>query len=836
MLKSTWLMILFTLTVAAATVVKTDRFEYLYPAPNAQHIPPQAQLILRPHSAQELHLLKSIQVTAASGAIEGSIKIASDGRTLLFTPDKPLPAGETVEVQLPGQAPYRFTVSSSHFIPEPVKESETQPELRKTAVGQARIMPNGVSVPGDFTYIHPIVNLNPAPGYIFINNSHSGSVRYNVIFDNDGSPIWYLRTGGEDRRDFKVQKNGWITMLVRSGFDFGQGHVAYDRNYRQVKTFHAVNGYATDEHELQVLENGGYLLLGVRGQTVDMRSYIDGGKRNAGVSVTAIQEFTPNGELIFLWDALEQIDEYLPYLELDDPRSDGFRFPHMNAVDIDDDGHILLSCRHLSTVFKINRKTGEIIWRLGGEFSDFTFVNDPLNGFRNQHDIRNLGGGHYTVFDNGNLHNPPVSRGVEYQLDMAKMTATLVWEYRNPPTMGYSHYMGNAQRLPNGNTYINWVLGGQPQSTEVTKDGRVVYEMRYADSHNVYRSFRFPWDGKALKPTLYVDSQTNGAALIFNQFGDPDVAYYKIYGGLSRRPRTLLDTSKVTLKVLNNLENGRRYYFQVTSVSKTGVESDFSNEESAVVNILRPGVNMTVNGDFANGKDGWIFDLQSGADAEWTIENGVSHFKIKNGGSAVYGVQLRQNGIPLTKGETYLFEFDAWADADRTIEAKVGQDGGLFINYSRIGLSALTRRLKHFAYTFVMQEESDESVRVVFNCGNSTTDVYLDNISVKLMSTSEVDRKPSVPAAFELLPNFPNPFNARTTLAFSLPAEGRITVTVFNLLGEQVKTVLEGDLLAGAHSAHVDMGDLPSGVYFYQVEAATAVGQFRDRGKMLLVR
>ena len=80
----------------------------------------------------------------------------------------------------------------------------------------------------------------------------------------------------------------------------------------------------------------------------------------------------------------------------------------MNAIDVDTDGHILLSSRNTSEVTKINRDTGEIIWRLGGTHNQFTYVNDPLTGPRNQHAIRAVGTNRYTLFDNGNVHSPQV--------------------------------------------------------------------------------------------------------------------------------------------------------------------------------------------------------------------------------------------------------------------------------------------------------------------------------------------------------------------------------------------------------------------------------------------
>ena len=173
----------------------------------------------------------------------------------------------------------------------------------------------------------------------------------------------------------------------------------------------------------------------------------------------------------------------------------------MNAIDIDTDGHILLSSRNTSEVTKINRDTGEIIWRLGGAHNQFTYINDPLNGARNQHAIRVVTTNDYTMFDNGNLHSPSMSRAVEYRLDPTNMTATLVWQYPNPPTASiYSYYMGNAQRLANGNTLIDWAVGNLPKLTEVRPDGSKAYEMNWADGWEAYRTWRCSWQGSAVQP------------------------------------------------------------------------------------------------------------------------------------------------------------------------------------------------------------------------------------------------------------------------------------------------------------------------------------------------
>ena len=582
------------------------------------------------------------------------------------------------------------------------------------APGIAGVMPNGVSVPSNFPHINITVNDNPDDGYIFLDNRTSGSNSFNVIFDNTGSPIWYIQTNDE-RRDMKVQRNGMLTMLARTG---GYRFIGLDTNYQQVAEYRAVDGYDTDEHELIVLEDGSYFLIGVSN------------------GVTVLQGFSPSGELTFQWRAQDNYDPA-------DMIGDGWQFPHMNAIDIDDDGHILLSCRHLNEVTKINRQTSEIIWRLGGVNNQFTFINDSLNGFSYQHAIRSVGGGRYTLFDNGNYHSPfaRVSRAVEYELDTDAMTATLVWEYREVPDR-YAHYMGNAQRLRNGNTLINWVLGGYPKLTEVRPDGTKAFEMNWVNNHEAYRVWRCPWEGMALKPNLVIEPESDHILLLFNKFGDPNVAHYNIYGGTSPEPTEILATSTTTMKRLSNLQNQQTYYFRVTAVDQySGLESDFSEEMGVYVDIQRPaGQNLVLNPDFSLSKNNWNFQVGGSAAAEWTIENEVSHVAISQPGSQLQDIQMSQAEIPLYQEKEYFLAFDAWSAFPRYIDVKVQQSESPFTDYHSIPfLPYVIPVITHFEYTFTMQNQSDSDARVVFNTGTSIHDVYLDNVVLLAVPTDRPD-------------------------------------------------------------------------------------------------
>ena len=393
----------------------------------------------------------------------------------------------------------------------------------------------------------------------------------------------------------------------------------------------------------------------------------------------------------------------------------------------------------------------------GSTDNDFQFVNDPLNGFRNQHAVRSLGNNRYTLFDNGNLHTPPGSRAVEYEINTTAKTATLVWEYRNDVSNSYSYYMGNTQRLANGNTHINWAVGDVlPLAVELTPEGEKVFEMRFEGGYHCYRTFRQPWEGNCVTPYLLLEPQADDLTLIFNKFGDDNVDYYKIYGGTAPKPTTLVDTSRTTLKQLENIQNGVHYYFRVTAVDKSGIESDYSNEEEII--IIAPGINLIKNGDFTNTLDPWIWGVSGPAGADIQINNGVCHIDIQNGGTEVWEVQLRQNNIPLIQGQNYTFEFDAWADEDRIVEIKVGEDDSQFRNYSRIGYTALTTTSKHFRYTFEMQESTDNNARVVINAGTSAGNIHVDNLSLKRNWPVQIEDKSQTISQFLHSSNFPNPF------------------------------------------------------------------------------
>ncbi len=823
-------------------------YQYLSPKPCSKQVSRYSKIMVRLNTLSPYYITNFnsfIEVTGSeSGNLSGTIRIANDKRTIIFKPTSSFLPGEIVEVKLSPHFnsendkliesfQFQFEISESENCTAVHAQNDKfnqlsllKPESAAQVAG-AQITSNGVSIPSDFPQFEIRINDHPDQGYIFLNDYTGGS--YRMILDNTGSPVWYWRSPGAGT-DFKVQQNSILTMWVKN---FGEGFfIGLDSSYAVVDSFFAVDGYLTDEHELQVLEDGHYLLIGARNVEVDMSQYVEGGRPDAIVKETAIQEFSASGELIFLWSPWDYFN--IQEIELDDLRGDYICFPHINSISIDDDGHILLSSRNLSEITKINRQTGDIIWRLGGAHNQFIFVNDSLDGFCSQHDIRSLGDGRYTVFDNGNLRQNPKSRAVEYELDIDNMTATLVWQFKYSPPI-FSCFMGNAQRLPNGNTLVNWSVDvGVSLFTEVRPDGNIAFDLWQNTDKNpeYYRIFRFPWNGKAEKPYLLVEAAEK-VTLLFNKFGDPDIDYYRIYSGTLPNPTALLDTSKLTLKQFDGFENGKEYYFRVTAVDKNGKESDYSNEVSKLINLIEPGQNMVINGDFSQNSDNWFFTCTY--TANMSIDNGVCHINIEDGGNAEWDVELCQFNMPMITGKNYLLEFDAWADNNRTINVVIED----FYNYSKLGLTSLSTTNQHFSYSFVMNEATDLNARLVYYLGNSNYDVYLDNISLKMVNESAIQQSAAqILSGYKITGSYPNPFNTQMTLCFSIIEQSHVTIKLYNVLGAFVKEIINDTYEKGHHQLKFDGTNLSSGIYFCQllVQNHRSNKSFGDIHKILLIK
>jgi len=367
------------------------------------------------------------------------------------------------------------------------------------------------------SYLPPVKVIEsngPEPGYFFISSrvlNTDTALHFVAIVDNYGTPVYYRRiylgNGG-----FRLQKNGYLTYRPNwTGF----GYFVLDSSYNRIDTLYMLN-YDANQHDFKISEDGHALFIGNYYRNVDMSQIVEGGNPDARVVELIIQEFDDMGALIFEWKSWEHFE----ILDANDNAvsftSSIIDYVHPNGIEFDSDTSILLSSRHLDEITKIDRRTGDIIWRLGGKKNQFAFINDTI-GFSHQHSIIKLDNGNILLFDNGNYNSPQFSSAVEYTINEDSMTATLVKRYR-PYFDIYAFFGCNAQRLQGGNTLLG--LGEtKPSLIELRPDNSVALIMDFFDYASSLLITKYPW-----KTNLFT---TNTDTIIFPKY-EYTTYYYQL--------------------------------------------------------------------------------------------------------------------------------------------------------------------------------------------------------------------------------------------------------------------------------------------------------------------
>jgi Arylsulfotransferase (ASST) len=230
--------------------------------------------------------------------------------------------------------------------------------------------------------------------------------------------------------DFKLQSYRGRPVLtwwegVHTGYGQGE-YVIIDATYREVSRVLAGNGYDGDHHEFIVSPQDTALFDIYHEVPMDLSDL--GGDKHGTVLDGIVQEVdVESGQVLFVWHSLEHVGVDESY---SNPAENPHDYFHINSVDVDLDDNLIVSSRTTWTVYKIDRKSGEVIWRLGGKKSDFEM--GPGARFVYQHDARRQPDGTLTIFDNRNVNIDEQSRTIVLKLDEEAMTATLVREYTHP--------------------------------------------------------------------------------------------------------------------------------------------------------------------------------------------------------------------------------------------------------------------------------------------------------------------------------------------------------------------------------------------------------------------
>jgi hypothetical protein len=369
-----------------------------------------------------------------------------------------------------------------------------------------------------------------APGYIFLaakpNNPRPQGPE---IFDDRGRPVWFEPiTNGQEADDFRVQSYGGKPVLTWwQGTGFGsvsQGvdHIA-DSSYRVIATVHAGNGLNTDGHEFLLTPQGTALITSYNEVPYDLSAI--GGPADGQVVDGVVQEIdVASGRVLFEWHSVGHVPLSDSYLPVGSP----YDYFHLNAVNVDTDGNLLISGRATWTVYKVDRHSGQIIWRLGGRRSDFKL--GPGVAFTGQHNALAAGENTIRMFDNGNdgtTQTESESRVVWIHLDPVSKTATLVKEVRHPQHL-YATSQGNAQGLANGSLFVGW--GSNARVSEFDAQGNLLFNASVPGE--TYRGYRFEWSGRPRTPPVATVRHSGGNTTVHAVWnGATDVARWRVLAG-----------------------------------------------------------------------------------------------------------------------------------------------------------------------------------------------------------------------------------------------------------------------------------------------------------------
>lgn len=479
-----------------AIIVHANPFEYIFPIPGSPFHKCETQIIIRPGgllSDLDVASFTHAKIVASQSGIHSfSVKIVEGNKTVALIPDEAFLAGETVFVEFKGKykSNMSFEIESEKSIGLPPLDWRTSEELNG-------LFPVNSSQRFDFPEAIVTLNGETGPGFIYGTTSFNPNDLF--ILDNSGLPVYSQNLGFLTAQNFRYLNDSlYVYASINDRFYLG-----LDTNFQVVDTFQCVNELVTDFHEILMTKTGNIILMSFDQQVIDMSQVVPGGNPEAIVTGLVLQEINPADQLIFQWRSWDHfaITDGL-YIGNDtiDFTSSNISYVHCNSIEIDHDQNWIISSRHMSEVTKINRSNGEIMWRLGGKNNQFEILNDSLGGFTLQHDARRTPDGTLTIFDNGVFHHPPQTRVVEYLIDEEQMTATLVWAFNNP-FGDVTQVAGNAQRLENGNTFINW---GKRTTVPIPKDfflevdsaGNHVLEMGFVVPPQmgwVYRAYRLPY-------------------------------------------------------------------------------------------------------------------------------------------------------------------------------------------------------------------------------------------------------------------------------------------------------------------------------------------------------
>ncbi|HET9023789.1 MAG TPA: arylsulfotransferase family protein [Burkholderiaceae bacterium] len=417
----------------------------------------------------------------------------------------------------------------------------------------------GLRIPRVFTTVN---DKDKAPGNIFITPRVKGGQRTGpTILDANGKVVWFHRLSArrtaiglepQTYRGKPVITWGQRPPLIKEGDLYsGEKRTVYnviaDTRYHIIARVRARGrDIHTDLHEFQITKRNTALVLAFRIFHADLSKY--GGPKSSAVLDNVVQEIDiRTGRALMTWSAVRHLSPRWSYVR--PPKTGAWDAYHINAISEDSDGNLLLTARHMSAVYKIARRSGRVMWKLGGKRSDFRISGSA--SFYYPHAAQRAPDGSLTIFDNRAtaLDKKGASRALHLHVDSRNRRVTVAGAFRHP-TGSTATSQGNMAELPNGNFFVGW--GSSPWLSEYAPDGRLLYAAHMRSAWNQsYRAFKGEWHATPdSDPAIFARVRAGRVAAYVSWNGATEVASWRLMGGpdpdhlspIGTAPRTDFET------------------------------------------------------------------------------------------------------------------------------------------------------------------------------------------------------------------------------------------------------------------------------------------------------
>ena len=501
----------------------------MYPLANSRTASPGTQISLRGVPAEKVGAITVVGST--SGDHAGVLEPDSDDLGASFVPATPFTPGEqvTVNTSLPivggTDGSYQFTIST------PVAHS-AGPATEPSDALQVQTFHSAPNLQVPKLTVSQS-SAGQAAGDVFTAPYRGAGQDGPMITDTSGNLVWFdPLPNGLEAFDFRTQTYAgqpvltwWQGYVTTTGQGYGEDEI-YDDTYQPVATVTAGNGYQSDLHEFQLTASGTALVTAYQPVQWDTSSM--GGAPNGVVIDAIMQEIdVATGNVLFEWHSLDHVALTASYADL----STQYDYFHINSIDEDAAGNLLISSRGTHTIYQIDRATGDIVWQLGGKDSDFTGTGTVFNS---QHNAKWLTPTTLTIFDNGagvGKDSEPRSRGLVVSLDLSARTATLVQAYSSP-SVPQADSQGNVQPLAGGDVFVGW--GAEPFVSEFAPDGTLIFQAGLPSSDQNYRAYLLAWSGHPTAAPALAATATDGGTTVYASWnGATDVATWQVLAGAS---------------------------------------------------------------------------------------------------------------------------------------------------------------------------------------------------------------------------------------------------------------------------------------------------------------